>query len=168
MSYDYNNNFDNTRYAALNQSYASGANWFYWIAGLSIITSLITFFGGGWQFIFGLGITVIIDGVAAAISNEAGGEAPKVVALILDLLVTGLFVGFGWLAGRKMLGAYIVGMVAFVIDGLLSLIAQDWISVGAHCLVLYWLFRGFQAGRELVSLEKTMAAQSAPQVEVAL
>ena len=167
MSYDYNN-LDNVRHAELMQSYKSGANWFYWIAGLSIITSLITFFGGGWQFIFGLGITVIIDGMADAISSEGGGDAPKVVALILDLLVTGLFVGFGWLASRKMLGAYIVGMVAFVLDGLLSLIAQDWLSVGAHALVLYWLFRGFQAGRELVDLEKSMSAQPGPQVEPAI
>lgn len=166
---DYNNygNFDNVRYAELSQSYKSGASWFYWIAALSIITSFIAFFGGGWQFIFGLGITVIIDGVADAISTEAG-NAPKVVALILDLLVTGLFVGIGWLANRKMLVAYIVGMVAFVLDGLLSLIAQDWLSVGAHALVLFWLFRGFQAGRELVSMEKTMSAQPAPQVEPAI
>ena len=86
------------------------------------------------------------------------------VAVVLDLLVTALFVGFGWLAGRKMLWAFVAGMVAFLLDGLLSLIVQDWLSVAAHGLVLYWLFRGFQAGRELVSMEKTMTGQPAPQV----
>jgi hypothetical protein len=66
-----------------------------------------------------------------------------------------------------MLWAYITGMVLFALDGVLSLVVQDWIGVVAHGVVLFFLFRGFQAGRELVSLEKTMA-QSAPQTEAAV
>jgi hypothetical protein len=52
-------------------------------------------------------------------------------------------------------------MVVFLLDGLLALAFQDVISVIAHAVVLFWLFRGFQAGRELISLEKTMAEQAA-------
>ena len=161
MNYD-NYNYENARYAELSQNYSSGANWFYWIAGLSIVTSLITFFGGGLQFLFGLGITMIIDGMASAISEDMGGDAPKIVALVLDLLVTGLFVGIGYLANRKMLGAYIVGMVAFGLDGLLSLLVGDWLSVLAHGFVIFMLVRGFMAGRELTALEKSMSSQPAP------
>ena len=171
MSYDYNNynNFDHARHAELSQSFKSGANWFYWIAGLTIITSRITFFGGGLRFLFSLGITQIIDGIAQGISSELdAGGAPQIVALVLDLLVTALFVGFGWLANRKLLWAYVAGMVAFTFDGLLSLLVQDWLSVLAHGFVIFWLFRGFTAGRELVSLEKSMAAQPAPQAEPAI
>ncbi len=50
-------NFDEIRHTELYQSYKSAANWFYWLAGLSLITSLITLAGGGWGFIFSLGIT---------------------------------------------------------------------------------------------------------------
>jgi CHASE2 domain-containing sensor protein len=113
-----------------------------------------------------LGVTQIIDGVAEAISAEGGGGA-KVVALVVSLLISAVFVIFGWLANQKMLWAYIVGMVLFGLDGLLSLVAQDWIGVIAHGVVLFFLFRGFQAGRDLVSLEKAMA-QSAPQTEAAI
>ena len=155
--------YDNVNHAQLNHSFKSGASWFYWIAGLTIVTSLITFFGGGWRFLFSLGITQLIDAVSIYI-----GGAAQVVALVLDLLVTGLFVGFGWLANRKMLGAYIAGMVAFALDGVLSLLVQEWLSVIAHAVVLFWLFRGFQAGRQLVSLEQSMPAQPSPQVEHAL
>jgi hypothetical protein len=162
---DYNN-YDNIQRAHLIQRFKSGANWFYWIAGLTIVTSLITFFGGGIRFLFGLGITQIIDGIAQALSADVGGAA-KVVALVLDLIVTGIFVLFGYLSNQKHLWAYIVGMVVFLLDGLLSLIFQDWISVLAHGLVLFWLFRGYQAGRELLSLEKAMA-QSVPQPEPAI
>ena len=163
MEYD---NFDNIRHEELTQSYKAGANWFYWIAGLTLVTSVIAFGGGGIRFLISLGITQIIDGVADAISAEGGGAA-KVVALVLALLISGLFVVFGVLANKKSLGAYIIGMVVFGLDGLLSLMFQDWIGVIAHGVVLFFLFRGFQAGRELVSMEKSMS-ESTPQPEVAI
>ncbi len=162
---DYNN-YDNVKHAELTQSYKSGANWFYWIAGLTIVTSVIAFGGGGLRFLISLGITQIIDGVAEAISADGGGVA-KVVALVLSLLISGIFIIFGWLANQKTLGAYIAGMVLFGLDGLLSLVFQDWIGVVAHGVVLFFLFRGFLAGRELVSLEKAMA-ESAAQAPAAL
>lgn len=162
---DYNN-FDSVRHAELTQSYKSGANWFYWIAGLTIVTSVIAFGGGGIRFLISLGVTQIIDGIAETISAEGGGGA-KVVALVVSLLISGVFIIFGWLANQKMLWAYMVGMVLFGLDGLLSLVAQDWIGVIAHGVVLFFLFRGYQAGRDLVSLEKTMA-ENAPQTEPAI
>jgi uncharacterized membrane protein len=162
---DYNN-FDNVRHAELTQSYKSGANWFYWIAGLTIVTSIIAFGGGGIRFLISLGITQLIDGVAEAISTEGVGAA-KVVALVVSLLISAVFIIFGYLANQKTLWAYIAGMVLFVLDGVLSLVVQDWIGVVAHGVVLFFLFRGFQAGRELVSLEKARA-ESAPQTEAAV
>ena len=161
--------YDNIKHAELAQRYKSGANWFYWIAGLTIITSLIAFFGGGIRFLISLGLTQFIDGVAAGVATELG-SAVQVVGLFLDVIVTGVFVLLGYLANKKMLWAYVAGMVIFLLDGLLSLAFQDLISVIAHAVVLFWLFRGYQAGRELVSLEKTMAEQAAtqPQPEVAI
>lgn len=150
--------FDNIQHAELTQRYRSGANWFFWIAGLTIITSLIAFFGGGIRFLISLGLTQFIDAVAAGLATQLGG-AVQVVGLVLDLIVTGVFILFGYLANKKMLWAYVAGMVVFLLDGLLSLAFQDWIGVIAHAVVLFWLFRGYQAGRELVTLEKTMAEQ---------
>jgi hypothetical protein len=152
--------YDHIQHQELTQRYRSGANWFYWIAGLTIVTSLIAFWGGGIRFLVSLGLTQFIDGFAAALATEIGG-AVQVVALLLDLVVTGVFVLFGYLAGKKLLWAYVAGMVVFLLDGLLSLAFQDVIGVIAHAVVLFWLFRGFQAGRELVSLEKIMAEQAA-------
>jgi len=160
--------FDNIRLAELMKNYRSGANWFYWIAGLSIITSLIAIGGGGIHFIFSLGITQVIDGIAAALSVQMG-SGTQVVALVLDLIIVGIFVLFGYLANRKQLWAYIVGGVLFLLDGLLCLIAGDIISSLAHAVVLFFLIRGIIAGRELFALEKAMAQQAAaPQTEAAL
>src|SRR5688572_28411552 len=43
----------------------SGASWFYWIAGLSIINSIAALSGAGWGFIVGLGVTQIVDEFAS-------------------------------------------------------------------------------------------------------
>jgi hypothetical protein len=34
-----------------------GANWFFWIAALSLVNSIISLYGGGWGFSIGLGFT---------------------------------------------------------------------------------------------------------------
>ena len=44
--------------------YRSGVKWFYWIAGLSVVTSIIAMSGGHWSFIISLGTTQFIDGIA--------------------------------------------------------------------------------------------------------
>ncbi|HEU5122789.1 MAG TPA: DUF4339 domain-containing protein [Verrucomicrobiae bacterium] len=122
----------------------SGASWFYWIAGLSLINSIAALAGQGWRFFFGLGITQILDGVAAEFSSSG-----KMIALLLDLAVAGAFVLFGVFANKRHLWAFIVGMVLFALDGVLFVIAQDWIGVGFHAFALYCLFRGLQACRQL-------------------
>jgi hypothetical protein len=160
--------YDNIRHAELAQNYKRGCNWFYWIAGLTIITSLIAVGGGGIRFLISLGVTHIIDGIAAGLAVEMGAGA-KAVALVLDLIVTGIFVLFGYLANQKQIWAYLIGMVVFAFDGLLSLLVGDIIGVLAHAFVLFFLFRGFMAGRDLLVLEKAMAQQAAaPQTEPAL
>ena len=162
--------FEQAQYAEVAQRYKGGANWFYWIAGLTIVTSIIAIAGGGWRFLISLGTTQLIDGIAEVFSAELG-SAPKVIAFVLDLIVTGVFVLFGYLANQKLLWAYMVGMVVFLLDGLVSLVVLDWIGVIAHVVVLFFMFRGYQAGRELVSLEQAFAAKvpdPSPQTEAAV
>jgi hypothetical protein len=149
-------------HADLARRYKSGANWFYWIAGLTLITSIITFGGGNWRFLISLGTTQVIDGIAAALSAELG-SAPQFIGLVLDVFLIAIFVLFGVLANKKLLWAYILGMAAFVVDGLVSLLIQDLTGVVVHVVVLIFMVPGFMAGRKLVELEQEMAAQAAAQ-----
>ena len=151
--------FANPQYDDLAQRYKSGANWFYWIAGLTIVTSIISFTGGEWRFLVSLGTTQVIDGLADAFSAELGG-APKVIAIVLDVILAGVFVVFGVLANKKLLWAYILGMAVFVFDGLVSLMVQDLIGVVAHVVVLSFMVPGFMAGRKLVEIEEMRTAQA--------
>jgi hypothetical protein len=144
----------------LAQRYKSGANWFYWIAGLTLVTSFLSFTGADWRFLISLGTTQVIDALAAEFSDEGSG-APKIIAMVLDVILTGVFVVFGVLANKKLLWAYILGMAVFVLDGLVSLVVQDWIGAIAHVVVLVFMVPGFLAGRELVDLEARMARAEA-------
>jgi hypothetical protein len=144
--------------------FRSGANWFYWIAGLTIVTSIISFGGGNWRFLISLGTTQVIDQVADAFSAELGA-APKVIALVFDVILAAVFVVFGVLANKKFLWAYILGMAVFVFDGLVSLLVEDWIGVIAHVVVVIFMVPGFMAGRKLVEIEQAMAqSQAAPSI----
>ncbi len=122
----------------------SGGSWFYWVAGLSLINSIVAFTGSDWRFIIGLGITQVLDALGGEISS--GG---KVVALSLNVIVAGVFVLFGVLASKGHSWAFIVGMVLFGLDGMIFVLVQDWIGVAFHVFVLYCLFRGLQASRRL-------------------
>src|SRR5688500_3722831 len=148
-----------TRREELTQRYKSGANWFYWIAGLTLVTSFLSFSGTDWRFLISLGTTQVIDALAAELSDEGGG-APKIIAIVLDVILAGVFVVFGVLANKKLLWAYILGMTIFVLDGLVSLLVQDLIGVIAHAVVLIFMVPGFLAGRKLVEIEQLTAAQA--------
>lgn len=48
----------------LENALKSGANWFYWIAGLTLVNTIAAMSGSTWRFILGLAITQIVDVVA--------------------------------------------------------------------------------------------------------
>lgn len=122
----------------------SGASWFYWIAGLSLVNSISAFAGSDWRFILGLGIRQLIDALGQGIEGSG-----KYIALVLDLVAAGVLVLFGVFGGKGHLWAFVVGMVLFALDGVLFLLVQDWIGVAFHAFVLYCLFRGFQGCRAM-------------------
>lgn len=130
----------------------SGANWFYWIAGLSLVNMLAILIGVNWNFVIGLAVTQIIDAVAAAIATDAGakiGLVVRVAAVFLDVLIAGVFVLFGAFANKKYEWAFITGMVLYVLDGVLFLFMQDYLGIVFHLLALYGIFMGYKALRQL-------------------
>jgi hypothetical protein len=122
----------------------SGASWFYWVAVLSLVNSVAPV-----RFIFGLGITQVIDGLAN------NGTYGKGIALLLNLLAAGVLVLFGVFGSKGHSWAFLVGMILFALDGVIFLLKQDWIGVGFHAFVLFCLFRGFTACRALKAPART-------------
>jgi hypothetical protein len=142
---------------ALEARCKSGARWFFWIAGLSMATSIVSFSGGGFSFFLSLGTTQVIDGFAKGLATELG-DATRIVGLVLDALVAGVFVLIGWLALKRNLWAFVVGLILFMLDALILLFFQIWFGFAFHLLVTFWIFRGYQAGRALSGLEQEMQA----------
>ena len=114
-----------------------GSGWFYWIAGLSVINSLVMFFGINWGFALGLAVN---DFITVALEDSSRG-----LALVLELLVIGLFVGLGVFASRKQRWAFVVGGLLFALDTLLMLLEFSIIGVIIHLVALWAFFKGFQA-----------------------
>lgn len=149
--------------AKLEQAFRSGANWFYWIAGLSLVNSAGQLFGAQWGFVLGLGVTQIIDAIAASIAQEAEGAATavKLVAFGLDVVIAGFFVALGVLANRRCGWSFYVGMAIYFLDGLIFLAVGNFLGVGFHGFVLFCLFSGVGALKKLQALAPPAPAEAA-------
>jgi len=146
---------------ALENQIKGGTSWFFWIAGLSILNSIIFFTGGSITFVVGLGATQIIDGFVSALVKEVSSGAGTIFRVIgfgLDFLFAGVFAVGGILGRKKIRWAVIVGMVLYGFDGLLSLAFGDWLSTIFHILALSGLWRSQKAISELMLLEKSQSA----------
>ncbi len=126
----------------------NGANWFYWITGLSLVNSVIALAGGGVRFIVGLGFTQIIDAFA---SQAKVGMA---VPLVLDIFASGIFVLFGLQANKRRNWAFLSGMILYGLDGLLLVLFKDIFGIGFHLYALYCIYKGMKANEQLEAMER--------------
>jgi hypothetical protein len=122
----------------------SGANWFFWIAGLSLVNSIVVLAESDWNFIVGLGITQIVDGMALALAAEIG-QVSKIIGFGVNALIAGAFCLFGVFARKKHTWAFIVGMILYALDGLMFLLIRDFLGLGFHAFALYCIYSGMKA-----------------------
>lgn len=133
----------------------SGANWFYWIAGLSLVNSIIFLFGGNLSFIAGLGITQLLDAVVDQFSHSESFSAVKIITFAVDFIIAGIFVLCGLWANKLEIWAFVVGMILYVLDTILLLIIGAYLPVAFHGFALFMIFRGFSAARQIKSSQNT-------------
>ena len=130
-----------------------GANWFFWIAGLSVINTIILLSGGRWNFIFGLGITQIVDSIGIELAKEIG-NAGYVIVFVLDIIAIGIFIFFGIFARKKYNWAFIIGMIIYALYGLLFLLVRDFLGIGFHAFLLFFIYGGFKANKMLSEIDE--------------
>jgi hypothetical protein len=134
--------------AATIASMRRGASWFFTVAALSGINSLLQIFDAKIRFIFGLGITQVAGALAGHTTNGT------VVLLLVDGLFIGLLLLCGKWAREKSQGAFLGGMTAYALDGLLLVLFGMWIDAAVHAYALYRMWQGYAASRELAALEQ--------------
>jgi hypothetical protein len=143
---------------ALKATGDNGASWFFWIAALSLVNTVISHAGGNSHFIVGLAMTAIVDAIAAAIGKE-NPEAATVamsIAIGFSVCVTVMCIVFSWLSRKRLLWIFGIGMFLYSIDGLLYLLVGDYFSGAFHGFALYSMFTGFNAYRQLNKLESAI------------
>lgn len=125
----------------------SSARWFHWVAGLSVVNSVILLAGGSWSFLFGLGATQFVDGIVLAAIDEDPGTAllARYLGLGINLMIAAGYVLFGWMAGRRKTWAFAVGTVLYALDGMIFLLFQDFLGLAFHGWVLFSLVLGLRA-----------------------
>lgn len=127
---------------------ARGANWFFWIAGLSVANTVMYMFGAGVFMVMGLAsamvATVFFEGLGAALAGR-GSVASIVMGVLSAVLFSGIFAGLGWFARKRMGWAFVVGMVLYTLDALIWLALGDFMSVLFHALALVFIFQGYRA-----------------------
>jgi hypothetical protein len=139
------------------QRIASGANWFYWIAALSLVNSVIVLTGREWGFVLGLGITQLID----ALGRSIGSPIASLFAFAANLLIAAVVVLFGYYA-RRFRALYVGGMLAYAVDGAIYAVAQDWLAAGFHGFVLFTMLPGAAAFKERITATPVPPAAEAP------
>ncbi|MDF2519716.1 MAG: hypothetical protein K0R84_344 [Clostridia bacterium] len=130
----------------------NSAHWFYWIAGLSMINTVINLLGGGVNFIIGLGITQFIDGVGIGMASSLGNTF-LYVAGVIDFIIAGIFIVIGKIAVKRKRWAFITGMILYALDGAIFLVFGDLLGIAFHVFALYSIYLGMPAMKKLSETE---------------
>ena len=126
-----------------------GARWFLTIAILSAVNSLLHIFNAKIRFIFGLGITQVVD----AVGHGAGQNGMFVTMAVDGLFIVMLILCSKWAkAGSQ--GAFLGGMIAYALDGVLLVLFSMWLDAAVHAYALYMIWQGYAAARELVQIRQ--------------
>ena len=148
QSPDFQENQTHVEILNLKKQVETGANWFLWIAGLSLVNSLLMLANVEWGFFFGLGITQLINAIALELGENASYIA-RIVAFALDVIAASVFALFGFLSKKGRRWAFVTGMILYVLDAMLFLVVKDFFGIAFHAFALYCIFNGFKASRAL-------------------
>jgi hypothetical protein len=126
-----------------------GAGWFLTIAILSGVNALLQIFDAKIRFIFGLGITQLVDAIAHGM-----GQGGTTVILVVDgLFIVMLILCSRW-AKTGSQGAFLGGMIAYALDGVLLLYFSMWLDAAVHVYALWMIWQGYSASREVAQLQQ--------------
>ena len=126
-----------------------GAGWFLTIGLLSGVNALLQIFDAKIRFIFGLGIMQVIDAVAHKM-----GQGGTIVMVVVDgLFILMLILCSRW-AKTGSQGAFLGGMIAYALDGVLLLLSSMWLDAAVHAYALWMIWQGYSASRELAQMQQ--------------
>jgi hypothetical protein len=118
------------------------ANCLFVIAALSVVNSAIILFTREHNFYF------TDFGVTAAILVLLPDQNLIIKIIVSSLLLFIIFIILGIQARKIRNWALGTGFFFYAADTLILILTQDWYSVVSHAIILYLIFRGFNASME--------------------
>ncbi|MEP7148644.1 MAG: hypothetical protein ABI857_07145 [Acidobacteriota bacterium] len=140
----------------------SGASWFYWIAGLSAINSIAYMSGSSLSFLAGLGFTQLAAALVDVAIDNGAPDALKIVAIVFNFFLVALFAFIGYYANKRFSVAFVIGIVIYLLDGLLLLLLGELFGAAFHAFALFFIIRGFLACRTFNSQTQPNSLISTP------
>jgi len=126
-----------------------GAGWFLTIAILSGVNSVLQIFEAKIRFMFGLGVTQLVDGMARGM-----GQSGTIVIVVIDVLFVVMLILCSRWAKTGSQGAFLGGMIAYALDGVLLLRFSMWLDAAVHAYALWMIWQGYTASRELAQMQQ--------------
>ncbi|RJO62815.1 MAG: hypothetical protein C4542_01830 [Dehalococcoidia bacterium] len=123
--------------AALDYRVRSGADQFYWIAGLGVANSILYAINAVLFFPMGLAVTQLLTAISRSQTLEM-----RAVSGLAVLVFLGIFLLSGYYARKGELWAFILGGAVYLFDAVLLIILGDWFAAAIHGFFLYYIIRG--------------------------
>lgn len=139
----------------LRKSISASAGWFYYVAVLSVITTICVVFEISGGFFGSLAVTYFISLIALSI-----GGAAKFIAFILTVLVSGIYGALGLFATRRNNMAFLVGLILYGLDFLVLFLLllfdpfNSVIDIIIHGVALYYFYKGLKANKRFHEVEQ--------------
>ena len=129
------------------QKLKSSSNWFYWIAGLSLVNMLVIIGGANFHFVIGSSFVDFCSGI---------GQGGFIGGYIFAVLIIGGFAFLGHIAAKGNKWPFILGMVIYGADGLLYLTVGDFMSTLFHAFVLFKFYQGIGLVQPYLQLKQNL------------
>ncbi len=140
-----------------------GANWFYWIVGLSLVNVGLAVAEADRHFLVGVAMAEIATGL---ITEVDASTTYQVIGGVLIFIILGAFLLIGRKAHKPSKIAFIIGMVLYGLDGIIYLAFSDFLSAAFHGYVIYNFWTGYKAIDDYLLIYNHEVTE-AEQIEVA-
>jgi len=142
-----------------------GANWFYWVVGLSLVNLVLAVAEADRHFLIGLAMSEFASGFIVAAET---GTFVKVIGAVIVAMVLGVYLLIGRKAHKPSKLAFIIGMVLYGLDGLIYIAFEDYLSAAFHGYVLYNFWMGYKALENYFAVYNHEATELEPVIEEAV
>jgi len=126
----------------------NGANWFFWIAALSAVSSIVAVYDSNLLYSLGFGVNRLVEGATLGYIGQGWPPETIWVGAAVNILIALVVVGFGYYARKGSDMAFMAGMFLYVVDTMVILGFRDYFGFLFHLLALFFLFKGLLGSRK--------------------